>query len=143
MNDLEGPLQANQNDPAVLNAMQALMSGGQDESAAAGPINKDITMDKLVEINVFLNQALDEFIESYMGLADKSKYDFKTVMIVVQATLDAKVLKKFGFESSEVQAFTMQNQQKLTSNTKFLSGHMEMQQKMESFVKMIQMAEMK
>lgn len=139
MNDLEEPLQRDQNDPQVLMAMQMLMSGGQDEMAMAQATpSQDITVAKLVEINTLLLTELDEFINSYLSLPDKKKYDIKTVMIMVQATLDSKVMKKFGFESSDVQAATMQNQQKLSQNKGFIESHMSMQQKMETFVKMIQ-----
>jgi len=138
MNDLEEPLQRNQTDPQILLALQTLMSGGQDEAAlmAAEP-SADISVDKITEINNLLVEELDAFMEVHKGLADKSKYDMKTVMIMVQAVLDSKVMRKFGFEATEIQAATMKNQQRLSQSPAFIESHNKMQERMQSFVKML------
>jgi len=138
MNDLEGPLSMNQNDPMVMMAMQALMTGGQDDMVAPTSPVKEVSMDKVKEINNFLLVELESFITSYKAVSDKSKYEIKTIMIMVQATLDSKVIRKFDFESADVQAATMKYQKELSQDRAFIEGHMGMQQKMETFVKFLQ-----
>jgi len=139
MNDLEEPLQRNQDDPMVLMAMQALMSGGQDDAVSPSdtPV-KEVSIAKIKEINKFLIAELDNFVTAHKALSDKSMYDIKTIMIMLQATLDSKVIRKFDLESADVQAATMKYQQKLGKDKAFLEGHMSMQQKMESFVGSLQ-----
>merc|ERR1711865_874491 len=134
MNDLEEPLQRNQTNPQVLLALQTLMSGGAEAAATSTEAVPDISVDKITEINNLLITELDAFMEGHRNLADKGKYDIKTVMIMVQAVLDSKVLRKFGFEASEIQAATMQNQQRLSQSPAFIESHNKMQERMQSFV---------
>jgi hypothetical protein len=138
MNDLEEPLQRSQNDPQVMQAMQALMTGGQETMPAPGGAAKDISVEKITEINNFLLEELDNFMKRHAALPDKSKYAMKTVMIMVQATLDSKVMKKFGYEASDIQAATVASQHLLAKNEAFLQSHMSMQHKMESFMQVLQ-----
>jgi len=138
MNDLEAPLQRNQNDQMVMMAMQALMSGGQDDMMMMAAPSVDISVEKLIEINTFLVSEVQNFMKKHAALPDKKKYDIKSVMLMVQATLDSKVIKKFGYESTDVQGATMQNQEKLGKNQAFLESHATIQQSMEMFMRTLQ-----
>merc|ERR1712151_930682 len=132
MADLDGPLQANQHDPQVMMAMQALMSVSQPTN---GEPVKDLSVQTLTEVNLLMLAELQSFIERFQQLPNKGTYEMKTVMIALQATLDSKVLAKFGHSTEDMQAATQAKQQELGSNKEFVASHEKMQTVMESFIK--------
>jgi hypothetical protein len=138
MQDLDTAFQRHSNDREVQQALQLVMSGGAEAASAPADDNfKAITVDLLSEINTFTAEELEKFIAKYSSLPDKSKYAMKPVMLAVQATLNCKVSKKFGYGSEEVQAATMSLQGQLAQNAGFKESFMKMQSLMDSFTQLL------
>merc|ERR1719453_2908532 len=100
MNDLEGPLGRLQNDPEVMMALQAMMSGGEEPSEPSATA-KATSSAKIIEINEFMLEELRKFVtdfEAHRKTSSKT-WDVKTVVIASQALLDSKVTEKFGLSS--------------------------------------------
>lgn len=132
MADLEAPLERNQQNPQVMEAMQNLMAPATMSAPSAKV--PDISVEKITEINIFMLEQLQEFIKTFHGLANKASYDMKTVVTASQALLDSKVSAKFNIQSEDMESAIMANQAKLCQNQRFLQAHMTMQQTMEQFI---------
>merc|ERR1712217_329378 len=132
MAELDAPLQAHQNEPEVMMAMQELMTGGMQADPQA--MSVDIPVSKLTEVNLLMVDELKAFIAKFKDLPGKEKYDVKFAMICLQATLDSRVIAKFGYSSDVLQAATMAKQQELVGNKDFIQSHQQMQTLMEMFV---------
>merc|ERR1711953_285081 len=115
-----------------MEAMQKLM-GGSAADVSSTPA-KLISIDQIVEINAFMLEEMNRFVQSFDAISDKSPYDAKLVMIASQATLDAKITAKFGVESESMQASMEANKHALVQNQSFVSSHMQMQQAAESLL---------
>merc|ERR1712151_269880 len=134
MADLEGPIQKNQNDPAIMQTMALLM--GPDPNSVASPSEKakSITTEKITEINAFMLSELQQFIKYFHSLAGKTTYDMKTVVAATQAMLDSKVTAKFNVETEDMEGAIMANQNKLVRDAAFLETHQKIQETMQAFM---------
>jgi len=134
MADLDTPLQKFQNDPEVMMSLSALM--GMDKEAMEGGSEKagKITVNEIIEVHKFQLKEIANIITSYKEVPNNKKFDKKIVMQAVQATLDCKVLEKFGFESTDMHSAIMGNQQKLAASQEFMQINMQMQGHMEELM---------
>lgn len=115
MPDLEGLLAAHQTNPDVIAAFQRLQ--GVLEPGAKPPTGKakEITIAKIAEIQVFMQQQLKDFIERYERLADKS-HDPETVIRASQVIVDSRVTAKYSFDSEDMESAMMANQEAIAKN---------------------------
>merc|ERR1712218_105760 len=111
--------------------------GGADRPSG-GPVltekAKTITVEKIIEINCFMLEELQEFIKHFQGLADKASYDLKTIVIASQAMLDSKVAAKFNVVSEDVEGAMAANQQELGVNRAFHTTSIKMREAMEQLM---------
>jgi len=135
--DLEAPLQHfhMKGDMEVLETFQrVVVNGGQDPtkppevSASA----KDISIERIGEINTFMLQELQKIVAHYKSLPDKASLDKQAVGATCRVLLDAKVEEKFGIQQSDMEGAIHANADKLKENPSFLATYTQMQQAMES-----------
>lgn len=135
MADLERMLMANQSDPTVMELMAKVM-GGTDPSTAGGPTEKakQISVEKITEIHVFMLERLTKFFAEFKARPDKAMFDMKTVAVSSQALLDSEVMAKFSYASEDIEGAIFLNRSKLTTHMAFLETHRQIQQAMEQFM---------
>mmetsp|Transcript_30215 Transcript_30215/g.66058 ORF Transcript_30215/g.66058 Transcript_30215/m.66058 type:complete len:245 (-) Transcript_30215:79-813(-) len=133
--DLDSILEKNHSDPAVMQMIARLM-GGPDPNIASQPTqrSRELTVETITEIHVFMVEELQKFIRDFQNLSDKASYDMKTVTVVSQAILDSKVTAKFNVASEDMEGAIVANQQKLMKDQAFMSTHMRMQQTMQQLM---------
>lgn len=132
--DLDRVLQSYSSDDEVMQAVSKIMGPPEPQNGVLTKRAKETTIETLVDIHVFMLQELKNFIKEFQGMPDNSKFDMKTVGIVTQAKLDAKVSSKFNITSEDMEGAILANKTKLVQDMKFLQTHMEMQQLMQQFL---------
>uniref|UniRef100_A0A7S1SB65 Uncharacterized protein n=1 Tax=Alexandrium catenella TaxID=2925 RepID=A0A7S1SB65_ALECA len=133
--DLDRVLQSNGNDPEVMHAVSKIMGPPEQDGAVSITARaKEITVDLIVDIHVFMLEELKKFVREFADIQDRAKYDLKTVGIVSQAVLDSKVGQKYSLASEDMEGSIMLNKDKLMKDMKFMQTHMEMQQVMQGFL---------
>jgi len=131
--DLDRVLMSYSSDPEVTQAITKIMGVPEPQAPSTKPL-KDIALDTLVDVHVFMLQELKSFVSNFEAIPDKTKYDMKTVAIATQATLDAKVTKKFSITSEDMEGAILQHKEKLVQDMKFLMTHQEFQKVMQDFL---------
>lgn len=135
MEDIERPLQRFQNDPRIGAVMQELLSPDMQATQDASAPAKEISVALIKEIFDYQLEEAGNFIDKYQALPDKSKYDSKKIILVTQATMDCKVLQKFGIDSGELHVGTLKHQAVLGQDEAFIQASMAMQSLMEALMK--------
>jgi len=121
-------------DPEIQGLIYKIMA----PDASAGPPPKDVSLDELAELHQYMATETEAFIGVYKEAADSDKeYDSKTVLMAFQVSLDAKVLKKFGIGSQDVQQSIMAKQSQLQTNPKFIKAFQEFQAHMNIFMEIL------
>jgi len=134
--DLDRVLQNNSNDQEVMMAVQKIMAPSEPQGGevALTARAKEVTVETIVDIHVFMLEELQKFVHDFADVQDKSKYDLKTVGIVSQAMLDSKVSSKYNLTSEDMEGAILVNKGKLVQDMKFMQTHMEMQHCMQGFL---------
>jgi len=128
MIDLDSLIQKHQNDPQVMNGVQAIMG---DPSANAQPganPGKVADVKTLVGVHKSMLQELEKVTSMVLGdSSNKSKYDMKTVTLAAQAVVGAKLEESWGLTSEDIERAVIANHEELTVNEEFAAININVQ----------------
>merc|ERR1712187_361862 len=89
---------------------------------------KELTIAKLAEIQIFMQQQLKDFTTRYVRLADKASQNPEAVLRLSQVFVDSRVTQKYSSDSNDVETALMANQEAIGKNPTYKQAAEEYQQ---------------
>jgi hypothetical protein len=130
MGDFDQLLSKHQTDPQVMEGISRIM-GMADPGSRPGGSVKTADETKVIEVHAFMLQELEGLVRQFKGMKDgRPSWDMKAVTLAAQAVVGAKVEKKFGLTSEEIESAVMKNHTTLATNQEFATINTRMQQTM-------------
>lgn len=93
-----------------------------------------ITSEQLIKVNEFMLKELREFVDQYIFISNKDKFDVKTLTITAQVWVGSKVEKQFNLNSDEIEAAMLLHSQSLRNDPDFGRISFQMQATMEQLL---------
>ncbi|PHJ17270.1 hypothetical protein CSUI_008917 [Cystoisospora suis] len=118
MPDFDTLLDKYQHDPQIKDLIVRIMSS----SAPSEPNARGQTIDKakVIEVHEYMKQELQKLVEYIQKSPSRSKLDVKNVTLTAQAFVGAKVQKKFGLTSEDVESAVIYNHKDLAVDPDFV-----------------------
>eukprot|EP00933_Yihiella_yeosuensis_P004559 TRINITY_DN108922_c0_g1_i1.p1 TRINITY_DN108922_c0_g1~~TRINITY_DN108922_c0_g1_i1.p1 ORF type:complete len:258 (+),score=91.74 TRINITY_DN108922_c0_g1_i1:65-838(+) len=136
--DFDKMIQEFQHDPFVIQAIAKL--SGQDPSSPPD-IKKELTVDEVIEAKKCAQEELEALVAEFLAKPGIEKRSARTAGMALQALVNAKVQKKTGFRSEDVEGSIMANQMVLQSSEQFIDCFMKTQMTMNKLMQTISMAQ--
>jgi len=111
-------LDEHQSDPTVRESIAKIM-GAPNVSAAASEKAQGVTVKVVIDVHAFMLQELEKLVDSYQGMQKNRDLDMKTVTIVAQAIVGAKVEQKFDITSEDIETAVMMHHTRLAADQEF------------------------
>jgi len=124
MSDFDQVISKYQQDPQVMQGIMQIM--GMPDESKAGP-GKPVSVAEVIAVHVFMLQELESQLKDFSKVKSGKAWDMKTVALASQAIVAAKVEKKYGLTSEDIESAVMQNRQSLGSNQEFAEINQKMQ----------------
>ncbi|PFH36997.1 hypothetical protein BESB_034550 [Besnoitia besnoiti] len=118
MPDFDNLLDKYQHDPQIKDLIVRIMSS----SAPSEPNPRGQTIDKakVIQVHEYMKQELQKLVDHIQKSPSRSKLDVKNVTLTAQAYVGAKVQKKFGFTSEDVESAVIYNHKELAVDPDFV-----------------------
>ncbi|CAK0865600.1 unnamed protein product [Prorocentrum cordatum] len=124
MSDFDELVSKHQNDPQVMQGIMQIM-GMPDESKVGQ--GKPVGEAQVIAVHAFMLQELENQLKDFSKIVGQKAWDMKTVALASQAIVAAKVERKYGLTSEDIEGAVMQNRQTLASNAEFAEINQKMQ----------------
>lgn len=119
-----------QSDPMVREAIAKIM-GAPNPSSVASEKVQGITVKDIIKVHTFMLEELENLVEKYQGMQKKnSELDMKTVTIVAQAIVGAKMEEKFGMTSEDIESAVLMYHTMLATDQEFANINAKIQHTM-------------
>lgn len=116
MENFDMLVQKYQHDPQVMQGIMQIM--GAPDEAAAGQ-GKQPSEKQLIEAHAYMAQELESQAKDFSKVKGQKAWDTKTVAMAIQTMVAAKVEKKYGLSTEDIERGVMQNHQTLSQNAEF------------------------
>ncbi|CAI9149185.1 unnamed protein product [Rangifer tarandus platyrhynchus] len=125
MPDFDGLLDKYQHDPQIKDLIMRIMSSSAslEPSVQAQHLSKA----KIIEVHEFMRQELQKLVEHVQRSSNRAKFDVKNVTLTAQAYVGARVQKRFGLTSEEVESAVFFNHKELAVDADFVRINMGIQ----------------
>jgi len=128
MMEFDQLLDKHQSDPAIREAIAYIM--GPPAATTPSAKTQELTVKQIIEIHKFMLQELESLANSSDLASKKSQLDVKTVTIVAQAKIGAKMEEKFNVASEDLEAAVLLYHTMLATDQEFAKVNMEIQHTM-------------
>lgn len=118
-----------QSDPMVREAISKIM-GAPNPNAMTSEKVQGITVKVIIEVHTFMLQELETLVDKYQGMQKTRDLDMKTVTIVAQAIVGAKMEQKFGITSEDIESAVLMYHTMLATDQEFANINMKIQHTM-------------
>lgn len=126
MADFEGMLDKHQGDPMIRESIGKIMGAPNPSNLPSAKV-QTINTQKVIEVHVFMLEALEKLVTYFGTLPNKASFDVKTATIAAQALVGAKVEEKFGVTSEDIEAAVLVHQMQLVTDQEFVNINIKMQ----------------
>ncbi|KYK68048.1 hypothetical protein TGPRC2_215430 [Toxoplasma gondii TgCatPRC2] len=118
MPDFDNLLDKYQHDPQIKDLIVRIMSS----SAPSEPNPRGQTIDKakVIQVHEYMKQELQKLVDYIQKSSTRSELDVKNVTLTAQAFVGAKVQKKFGLTSEDVESAVIYNHKELAVDPDFV-----------------------
>lgn len=118
-----------QSDPAVREAIAKIMGAPNPANTQSTRV-QEITVKKIIEVHKFMLEELTNLVEVYQGLQKTADLDMKTVTIVAQAMVGAKMEEKFNIASEDLESAVLMYHTMLATDQEFANINLKIQHTM-------------
>lgn len=118
-----------QGDPTVREAISKIM-GAPSPSAVQSEKVQNITVKTIITVHEFMLKELEDLVEKYQGMQKTTDLDMKTVTIVAQAIVGAKMEEKFSITSEDIENAVLMYHTMLATDQEFASINTKIQHTM-------------
>jgi hypothetical protein len=118
-----------QSDPMVREAIAKIM-GTPNASTQASEKVQGITVKMIIEVHNFMLKELEDLVEKYQGMQKNRELDSKTVTIVAQAIIGAKMETKFDITSEDIESAVLMYHTMLATDQEFANINLKIQHTM-------------
>jgi len=118
-----------QGDPMVREAIAKIMGAPNPNTMTSEKV-QGITVKVIIEVHTFMLQELENLVDKYQGMQKNRDLDMKTVTIVAQAIVGAKMEQKFGITSEDIESAVLMYHTMLATDQEFANINMKIQHTM-------------
>lgn len=118
-----------QGDPTVREAIAKIMGAPNPNTMTSEKV-QGITVKVIIEVHTFMLQELENLVDKYQGMQKNRDLDMKTVTIVAQAIVGAKMEQKFGITSEDIESAVLMYHTMLATDQEFANINMKIQHTM-------------
>lgn len=118
-----------QSDPMVREAISKIM-GAPNPTTAVSEKVQGITVKDIIKVHTFMLEELETLVEKYQGMQKDTELDMKTVTIVAQAIVGAKMEEKFGITSEDIESAVLMYHTMLATDQEFANINTKIQHTM-------------
>lgn len=129
MMDFDQLLDKHQSEPPVREAIAKIMGAPNPTSCATEKVQA-ITVKKIIDVHKFMLQELGNLVEDFQKLANKDRFDMKTVTIAAQAIVGSKIEAKFGITSEDIESAVLMYHTMLATDQEFATINVQIQHTM-------------
>jgi len=130
MQDFDQLLDRYQSDPNIRDNIAKIMGTPNTNSTASEKV-QGISVDGIIKVHVFMFEELEKLVTTYQDIQKTNAgLDMKTVTIVAQATVGAKMEEKFGITSEDIESAVLMHHTHLATHQEFANINTKIQHTM-------------
>jgi len=118
-----------QSDPMVREAIAKIMGAPNPANTQSAKV-QEITVKQIIAVHKFMLEELEELVSVYQGLQKSKDLDMKTVTIVAQAMVGAKMEEKFNIASEDLESAVLVYHTMLATDQEFATINLKIQHTM-------------
>lgn len=118
-----------QSDPMVREAIAKIMGAPNPANTQSAKV-QEITVKQIIAVHKFMLEELDNLVKTYQGLQRGQELDMKTVTIVAQAIVGAKMEEKFNIVSEDLESAVLLYHTMLATDQEFATINLQIQHTM-------------
>jgi len=122
-----------QSDPVVREAIAKIMGAPNPANTQSAKV-QEITVKEIIAVHKFMLEELEQLVKIYQGLQNKTtggrELDMKTVTIVAQAMVGAKMEEKFNIASEDLESAVLLYHTMLATDQEFAGINQQIQHTM-------------
>lgn len=133
MEEFDQLLDEHQSDPTVGPTVReaiAKIMGAPNVSAATSEKAQGVTVKVVIDVHAFMLKELENVVDNYQAMQKNRDLDTKTVTIVAQVIVSAKVEQKFDITSEDIETAVMMHHTTLAADQEFAKINNKMQHTM-------------
>jgi len=118
-----------QSDPMVREAIAKIMGAPPPGNTQSAKVQA-ITVPTIVSVHKFMLEALESLVKTYQDLQKTGDLETKTVTIVAQAMVGAKMEEKYGIASEDLESAVLVHHTMLATDQEFATINLQIQHTM-------------
>jgi len=129
MQEFDQLLDKYQFDPTVREAIAKIMGTKKADTVPSEKVQA-ITVKQIIEVHTFMLKELEDIVTKYQGMQKRCELDMKTVTVVAQAIVGAKMEEKFGISSEDIESAVLMHHTTLAKDQEFATINEKIQHQM-------------